>query len=122
MQLSEMTEDIVLLLPVILLVQGVVALILWFAFGSRGGRGARFAAWLGLVTLTLWVGSALAFVVLHLLLFQFGNGAVIAGVVITTVFMLLMPFGWAYVVRNRDEPADAATPDVGTPDAGAHAR
>jgi len=103
MQLNELTEDFALLLPVLFLVQGIVALILWFAFGSRGGRGARFAAWLGLVTLTLWVGSAVAFVVLHVLLFQFGSGAVIAGVAVTTVFMLLMPFGWAYVVRHRDD-------------------
>lgn len=115
MQLSELTEDILLMVPVIFLVQAVVALILWFAFGSKGGRGARFAAWLGLVTLTLWVGSALAFVVLHMLLFQFGNGAVVAGVVVTTAFMVLMPFGWAYVVRHRDAPPGAppdATPDT----------
>ena len=121
MQLNELTEDIALLLPVIFLVQSIVALILWFAFGSRGGRGARFAAWLGLVTLTLWVGSALAFVVLHVLLFQFGSAAVIAGVVVTTVFMLLMPFFWAYVIRHRDETPAIGSPDAGTQDAGTQA-
>ncbi len=101
MAIKELTEDIALMLPVVLLVQGIVALVLWFAFGSKAGRGARIAAWLGLVTLTLWVGSALAFVGLHMLLFSFGNGATIVGVGVTTVFMLLMPFFWAWVVRHR---------------------
>jgi hypothetical protein len=109
MQVSELTEDIVLMLPVILLVQGIIAIGLWFALGSKGGRGARFAAWLALVTLTLWIGSAIAFVALHVLLFTFGNAAVVAGVVATTVFMLVMPFGWAWVVRQRrDESPDTA--------------
>jgi Na+-driven multidrug efflux pump len=117
MQIPELTEDIVLMLPIIFLVQSIVALVLWFAFGSRGGRGARFAAWLGLVTLTLWVGSGLAFVALHVLLFSFGNTAVIAGVVVTTVFMLLMPFGWWYVVRNRGagQPGGTTTDSTPTP-------
>ncbi|HEX5828440.1 MAG TPA: hypothetical protein VFY23_13025 [Candidatus Limnocylindrales bacterium] len=113
MEIGELTEDIALMLPVIFLVQSVVALIVWFAFGSRGGRGARFAAWLGLVTLTLWVGSAISFVVLHLLLFSFGNAAVVAGVVVTTLFMLVMPFAWWYVIRQRaagtNAPTDAAS-------------
>lgn len=112
MQIAEITEDIALLLPILILAQSVIALVAWFAYGAKGGRGARFAAWLGLVTLTLWVGSGLAFVVLHLLLFSFGSGAVIAGVAVTTVFMLLMPFGWAWVIRHRsrDEAAGAPVP------------
>jgi hypothetical protein len=43
---------------------------------------------------------------------------VIAGVAVTTVFMLLMPFGWAYVVRHRDGAAELASPDATTPDPG----
>ena len=113
MELGELTEDIVLMLPVILLAESVVALIIWFAWGSKGGRGARFAAWLGLCTLTLWVGSALAFVALHLLLFSFGNGAVIAGVIATTLFMLLMPFGWWYLISRRSDAG--RQPDAGQP-------
>jgi fucose 4-O-acetylase-like acetyltransferase len=101
MQIAEITEDIALMLPILILAQSVIALVAWFAFGAKGGRGARFAAWLGLVTLTLWVGSGLAFVVLHILLFSLGNEAVVAGVAVTTVFMLLMPFGWAWVIRQR---------------------
>jgi hypothetical protein len=114
MQIAEITEDIALMLPILILAQSIIALVVWFAWGSKGGRGARFAAWLGLVTLTLVVGSVLAFIGLHVLLFAFGNTAVIAGVVATTVFMLLMPFGWAWVVRHHGTGEGAATNDLGS--------
>jgi hypothetical protein len=114
MQISEITEDILLFLPIMILAQAVIALVVWFAYGSKGGRGARFAAWLGLVTLTLVVGSVLAFIGLHLLLFAFGNTAVIAGVVVTTLFMLLMPFGWAWVVRHHGAEGVAPRNDLGS--------
>jgi hypothetical protein len=108
MQISEITEDLALIVPMLILVEGVVGLIIWFAYGSKGGRGARIAAWLGLVTLTLWSGSAIAFVGVHILLFAFGAPAAIAGAAFVTVFMLAMPFGWAAVVRHhgREETAD----------------
>lgn len=102
MQIKELTEDIALILPMLMLVEGIVGLVVWFAYGSKGGRGARVAAWLGLVTLTLWCGSVAAFVLLHLLLFTLGNEAAIVGAALVTVFMLTMPFGWAWVVRRRD--------------------
>jgi hypothetical protein len=101
MQIAELTEELALILPMVILVQGIIGLVAWFWLGSKGGRGARIAAWLGLVTLTLWVGSAAAFVLLHLLLFNFGSGAAIAGAVAVTAFMVLMPFGWAAVVRHH---------------------
>jgi hypothetical protein len=75
MQLAELTEDLLLILPAVILVQGIIALVAWFWLGSKGGRGARVAAWIGLVTLTVWVGSAIAVVLLHLLLFTFGSAA-----------------------------------------------
>ena len=108
MQISEITEDLALIVPMLILVEGVVGLIIWFAYGSKGGRAARIAAWLALVTLTLWCGSAIAFVGVHILLFAFGAPAAIAGAAFVTVFMLAMPFGWAAVVRHhgRDETAD----------------
>lgn len=101
MEIAKVTEELALVLPMVILVQGIVGVVAWFAFGSKGGRGARVAAWLGLVTLTLWVGSAAAFILLHLLLFSFGSGAAIAGAVVVTLFMVLMPFGWAAVVRHH---------------------
>jgi hypothetical protein len=101
MQLSQLTEDLALLLPIVILVEGIIGIVVWFGYGARGGRGARVATWLGLVTLTLWVGSAAAFVFLHLLYFTFGSLATIVGALVVTGFMLLMPFGWAAVVRHH---------------------
>jgi hypothetical protein len=102
MQIGVVTEDVALVLPIVILVEGIVGLVAWLALGSRGGRWARFAAWIGLVTLTLWCGSAIAFVLLHLLLFTFGSTAALAGAFAVTVMMVLMPFGWAAVVRHHD--------------------
>lgn len=102
MQLAELMEDLLLILPAVILVEGIIALVAWLWLGSKGSRGARVAAWIGLVTLTLWVGSAIAFVLLHVLLFTFGPSAAILGAVLVTAFMLAMPFGWAAVVRHHD--------------------
>ena len=121
MQLAELSEDLLLILPAVILVQGIIALVVWFWLGSKGGRGARVAAWIGLVTLTVWVGSAIAFVLLHLLLFTFGPNAAIIGAVVVTVFMLAMPFGWAVVIRHhgREDTRDpqAVTGQPQTPGA-----
>jgi hypothetical protein len=104
MQIAELTEELALILPIVILVEGIVGLVAWLALGSKGGRGARVAAWVGLVTLTLWVGSAAAFVLLHVLLFTFGSGAAVVGAILVTAFMVLMPFGWAVVVRHHGQP------------------
>ena len=101
MHIRELTEDIALLVPMLILVEGVVAVVVWFALGSKGGRAARIAAWLGLVTLTLWCGSAAAFVLLNLVYFSFGSQATILAAVLVTAFMVAMPFGWAYIIRSR---------------------
>lgn len=105
-QVPDLTKDIALIVPMLILVEGIVGVVAWFAFGSKGGRGARIAAWLGLVTLTLWCGSAAAFVILYLLLFTLGKEAVIVGAVLVTLFMLAMPFGWAVVIRHHGREAD----------------
>jgi hypothetical protein len=112
MQINQLTEDLALMLPIVILVEGIIGVVAWFAFGSKGGRGARVAAWLGLVTLTLWVGSAAAFVLLHILLFAFGSWAAVAGAIVVTVFMLLMPFGWAAVIRHRGRMDADTEPDA----------
>jgi len=115
MQIAELTEDIALIVPMLILVEGIVGLIVWFAYGSKGGRGARIAAWLGLVTLTLWCGSAAAFVLVHILLFTLGTGAAIVGAALVTVFMLAMPFGWAVLVRHHGQPDTADAQQPGSP-------
>jgi uncharacterized membrane protein YhaH (DUF805 family) len=105
----------------LILLEGIVGLVVWFAYGSRGGRAARIAAWLGLVTLTLWCGSAVAFVLIHLLLFSLGTQAAIVGAAIVTVFMLAMPFGWAIVVRHHGA-ADTEGQQPGPQSAGSQPR
>lgn len=105
MQIKELTESIALIVPMLFLIEGIVALAVWFALGSKGGRGARIAAWLGLVTLTLYCGSAVAFVLLNLVYFTFGSQATVIAAVLVAVFMIVMPFGWAYLVRNRHQDA-----------------
>jgi hypothetical protein len=111
MQITEVTESIALIVPMFLLVTGIVALVGWFAMGSQGGRWARVAAWLGLVTLSLWCGSAVAFALLMLVYFTFGSQATVIAAVLVTVLMVAMPFFWAYVVRNRHRD-DAGTPQA----------
>jgi hypothetical protein len=101
MHINELTESVALIVPMLFFVEGIVALVVWLALGARGGRGARLAAWLGLVTLTLWCGSALAYVVLMLVYFNLGPQATMVTAALVTVFMIAMPFGWAWVVRNR---------------------
>ena len=115
MQIAELSEDIALIVPMLILVEGIVGLIVWFAYGSKGGRGARIAAWLGLVTLTLWCGSAAAFVLVHILLFTLGTGAAVVGAALVTVFMLTMPFGWAVLVRHHGRPDTADAQQPGSP-------
>jgi hypothetical protein len=105
MRINDLAENMALIVPMLLLLEALVAIIVWFAYGSKGGRAARIAAWLGLTTLTFWVGSGIAFVGLNLVYFSLGSTATIIAAIFVTVFMVAMPFGWAYVVRHhgRDE-------------------
>jgi hypothetical protein len=106
MRINDLAENMALIVPMLLLLEALVAIVVWFAYGSKGGRAARIAAWLGLTTLTFWVGSAIGFVGLNLVWFSTQNQTItIIAAIIVTVFMVAMPFGWAYVVRHhgRDE-------------------
>jgi hypothetical protein len=99
------------MVPMFLLVASIVALVAWFALGAKGGRGARIAAWFGLVVLTLWCGLALGLGVLTLIYFAFGSTATVIAAVIVTGLMVAMPFFWWYVVKNRQRD------DTGSPQA-----
>jgi drug/metabolite transporter (DMT)-like permease len=101
MDISQVTESLGTVLPFIFLAEGVIAAAVWFVFGGKGSRGAKITAWIGLTTLTLWCGSAIAFVALHALLFSIGRDAAMVGLILTTIFMVTMPFGWALVIRHR---------------------
>ena len=106
MRINDLAENMALIVPMLLFLEALVAIVVWFAYGAKGGRAARVAAWLGLTTLTFWVGSAIAFVGLNIVWFATQSQAVtIIAAILVTVFMVAMPFGWAYVVRHhgRDE-------------------
>ena len=100
--------DALLLLPVVLLIVGILAVIAWLLRGAPGTTSERFAAWLGLVTITLYVGSAVAFIGLHAILFLTGSRELTAaGFVAVTAFMLLQPIGWWIVLRHRRRTSGA---------------
>jgi hypothetical protein len=50
-------------------------------------------------------------VALNLVYFSLGSQATIIAAALVTLFMIVMPFGWAYVVRNRHRD-DAGTPQA----------
>ena len=105
MRISGFAGDLLTFVPFILVGVAALGAIVWFVAGDRGGMWSKVTAWLGFVTLTLWIGSAAAFVGLHLLFFLVGSDAALAGLVFTAIFMLLMPFGWAVVIARRHAPA-----------------
>src|SRR5574340_284196 len=106
------------LLPVLLVVEGLVVALLWSLNGShlprflsghmgdpsRGhiaNRGALFGTWLGLTALTMWCGWLLSFVVVHALLFAFGTGAAWVGIIVSGAFFAATPLAWGYVLLRR---------------------
>jgi hypothetical protein len=111
MQLNDLATSIAMVVPMFLMVASIVALVAWFALGAKGGRGARIAAWLGLVVLSLWCGLLMGLGLLTIVYFLFGSVATIIGAVIVGAVLVAMPFFWWYVVRNRHRD------DTGSPQA-----
>jgi hypothetical protein len=101
MPIEQIAETVLEGLPLILISEAIVAVIVWYVAAGRGNRRAQIAAWIGLVTATLWLGSIAAFVLLHAVLFIVGREAALLGIVLATAFMLGMPFGWAFVIARR---------------------
>ena len=111
MQIQDLTTSIAIVVPMFLLVASVVALVAWFALGAKGGRGARIAAWFGLVVLTLWCGLLVGLGLLTLVYMAFGSTATIIAAIVVTAIMVAMPFFWWFVVRDRHRD-DAGTPQA----------
>lgn len=101
MQIQDLTTSVAIVVPMFLLVASIVALVAWFALGAKGGRGARVAAWFGLVVLSLWCGLLVGLGLLTLVYFALGSTATIVAAVVVVAVMVAMPFFWWYVVRNR---------------------
>ena len=103
MQIADLTTSIALAVPMFLLVASVVALVAWWSLGAKGGRGARIAAWFGLVVLSLWCGLAVSLALLTLVYFALGSTATIIAAVLVTGVLIAMPFFWWYVMKNRHQ-------------------
>jgi hypothetical protein len=109
MQIRDVTASLGLIVPMLFILLAVVAIVVWLAYGSKGGRAAKVAAWLGLTTLTLFIGGGIASVGLFLVYFGLGPTATVIAALLVTIFMVVMPIGWAYFVNHRGQD-DAAQP------------
>jgi hypothetical protein len=67
--------------------------------------GGVLGRWLALTILALIGVWLVAFVALHALLFEFGAGAARAGLVVTILCAIAVPFVAALIVRHRGHPA-----------------
>ena len=110
MRITGFAGDLLTFVPFILVGVAALGAIVWFVAGDRGGLWAKVTAWLGAVTLTLWIGTAVAFLGLHGLFFLVGSDAALAGLIFTAIFMAVMPFGWAVVIARRHGPTTTTPP------------
>lgn len=111
--------EIVIVLPFLLLGVALVAAFAWVpeppeagapSAGQVSKRGIRgrvativglVGSWFVLTILTIWCGAILAFLLLHGLLFTFGQGAASVGLFVTVVALEVVPFAWALVMLRR---------------------
>jgi hypothetical protein len=111
--------EVVIVLPFLLLGVALVVAFAWVPEPPEAGgpptgqvpkRGLRrrvadvvglVGSWFVLTVLTIWCGAIVAFLVLHGLLFTFGQGAASVGLFVTVLLLELAPFGWALVMLRR---------------------
>lgn len=111
--------EIVIVLPFLLLGVALVVAFAWVPeppepgvpqagqVSKRGIRGrvavivGLVGSWFVLTILTIWCGAILAFLLLHGLLFTFGQGAASVGLFVTVVVLEVVPFAWALVMLRR---------------------
>jgi hypothetical protein len=118
MEIERLSALLAVLLPVLLVVDGVLAVVLWRWNGwdgpgllpSRwgGGRRGKLAGearvagtWLLLTAVVLWVIFLAAFMIVHTILFTFGTGAAFLGLVASSVLLIATPFATGMVIRRR---------------------
>ncbi len=114
--IENVSEQLVVLVPLVLVAVGFVAALVWWLNGGRmprfvsppsdderrghsAGAGA-FVAWLALTGLTLWCGAMVAFVAVHALLFSLGTAAAWVGVIASGVFLAATPLAWGVLIRR----------------------
>jgi hypothetical protein len=73
---------------------------------GTGGR-SQVGAWLALTAVSMFCEFVVAFVLLHVLLFGFGEGASAVGLVVAFVVLQATPVAWALILRRRSHPVPA---------------
>lgn len=116
MDVETLSLIVLVVVPLLLLVEGVIVLLVWgivgggmpwlvarwHVVGRPGVGGAAVGYWLLATTATglvIWLAS---FVGVHLLLFNLGPGAAWLGFVLSVLAMAATPIGWALVMDRRD--------------------
>jgi hypothetical protein len=96
----------------------VVAIVLWRSTGLRApdvlaaptpaARGGRLMGdlrivtiWLLLSAVTLLVAFAIGFAIVHAVLFAFGTGVASLALAVGIVLLVVVPVGWALVIRRH---------------------
>lgn len=106
MQIESLGVAVAVLLPLLLLVEGLIAALLSSVNGWHGPRLlGPLATWSVLTALTVWCVYLVAFVGVHALLFTFGTEAAWVGVVVTTIVLVAAPVAWAVLIRRQTHHA-----------------
>lgn len=102
MQIESLGVALAVLLPLLLLVEGLVAALLSNVNGARTPRLlGPIATWSVLTALTVWCVYLVAFVGIHALLFTFGTEAAWVGVIVTGIVLVATPFAWGLLIRRQ---------------------
>jgi hypothetical protein len=102
MQIESLGVALAVLLPLLLLVEGLIAAFLSSVNGWNAPRLlGPIATWSVLTALTVWCVYLVAFVGVHALLFTFGTEAAWVGVIVTGVILVATPFAWGLVIRRQ---------------------
>ncbi len=102
MQIESLGVALAVLLPLLLLVEGLVAALLSSVNGWHAPRLlGPLATWSVLTALTVWCVYLVAFVGVHALLFAFGTEAAWVGVIVTAIVLVGAPVAWGVLIRRQ---------------------
>jgi hypothetical protein len=115
MDIELLSTIVMVVVPLLLLVEGIVVLLVWAHLdggmpwlvsgwrtpGREGVRGDSVGYWLIATTATALAGWIVSFISVHALLFAFGSLAAWLGIATSIVVIAALPIGWAYLIERR---------------------
>lgn len=118
MDIERLSALLAVLLPVLLVLEVVLALALWrwngwesphaFSIAEDHGRRGRLMSeariagiWLALTIGVLWVAFLVGFFLIHGLLFTLGRGPALVGILACLAIFVATPFATGLAVRRR---------------------